>query len=274
MEPQDLFERLAQVIAPIPSAIVAYSGGVDSTLVMAVGHRLLGSRLLAVTAVSPSVGSREKALAVDVARQLGIPHRLVDTHEMDDPNYRMNSPNRCYFCKSELFGTLSAIREQEGFNAILDGYNRDDVGDFRPGAKAGDEHHVRSPLKEAGLGKEEIRSLARWLGLPNWDKPAAPCLASRIPYFQTVTVDGLRQVEVAENYLHDHGFPVVRVRHHQDLARIEVPPEDLPRLLAMGGEVQQALRAVGYRFVTVDLAGFQSGSLNRMLEVGGGARGI
>jgi uncharacterized protein len=271
MDPSTLYETLAAAIRPLESAVVAYSGGVDSTLVMAVCHRELSGRTLAVTAVSPSVGRREREAAVRIAASLGVPHRLVETHEIDNPLYRANAPNRCYFCKSELFTTLEAIREAEGFAVIVDGYNRDDVGDWRPGVKAGEEHHVVSPLKQAGLGKTEIRALARWLGLPNWDKPAAPCLASRIPYFTAVTVEGLRQVEAAEDALHDLGFPVVRVRHHRDLARIEVPLEDLPRLVALGPRVEAALQAVGYRYVTVDLGGFRSGSLNRVLEVNRGA---
>jgi uncharacterized protein len=271
MDPTRLYDALAAEIRPLESAVVAYSGGVDSTLVMAVCHRELRGRTLAVTAVSPSVSRRELEAAGRIAALLGVPHRLVDTHELDNPEYRANAPNRCYFCKSELFGTLETVRAAEGFRVIVDGYNRDDVGDWRPGVKAGEEHHVVSPLKRAGLGKAEIRELARWLGLPNWDKPAAPCLASRIPYFTAVTVEGLRQIEAAEDALHDLGFGVVRVRHHRDLARIEVPVEDLPRLVALGPRVEAALRAVGYRYVTVDLGGFRSGSLNRVLEVNGGA---
>ena len=246
---------------------MAFSGGVDSTLVLKVAYDVLGENALGVTAVSPSLPQAELEEAIRLARWIGAPHRLLETHEIEDPNYARNPANRCYYCKAELHDTLQELAAREGFAYILDGTNLDDLGDFRPGQQAARERGVRSPLREASLTKQDVRALARYLGLPNWDKPAMACLSSRIPYGTPVTVEALRRIERAEQGLRELGFRQLRVRHHNNLARIEVPPRDFPRLLEVRDEVVQRLKEAGYTYVTMDLAGFRSGSMNEMLGV-------
>lgn len=254
-----------QVIRRYPSAVVAYSGGVDSTMVAVAAFRALRERMLAVTGDSPSVARSELRGAALIAEQVGFPWMTVPTNELEDGRYQVNDGTRCYFCKSELYGVLDAIRNQRGLSVVMDGFNRDDLGDFRPGLRAGQEHQVVSPLKEAGLGKESVRRLARTWGLSNWDKPASPCLSSRIPYHTPVTVERLKQVEVAEDALHNVGFRQVRVRHHGLWASIEVPIEDLPLVLAQRQVVLGAIKQAGYHFVSLDLDGLKSGSLNTLI---------
>ncbi len=258
--------RMRSLIASLGRVIVAYSGGVDSSLVLKVAHDVLGNDALGVLSDSPSVPRSEVRAALEVARAIGARLRIIHTDELDDPNYAANPLNRCYFCKSHLHDALWEIARAEGYHAILDGTNADDVGDFRPGQEAARERGVRSPLLEAGITKAEVRALARMLGLPNWDKPAAACLSSRIPYGTPVTREVLRRVEAAEEALRDLGFRQLRVRHHDTVARIEVPPEEFERLLAYRDEVVQRVKSAGYVYVTLDLQGFRSGSSNEVLR--------
>jgi len=261
---EDLEARLAR----LGRAAIAFSGGVDSTFLLAVAVKVLGDRAVAFTAVSPSLHPEELAEARALADDLGATHCEVETREMEDSRYRENNPRRCYFCKTHLFTTVSEAAKERGIDVVLDGNNLDDTRDYRPGLEASREFGVRSPLIEVGLTKREIRSLAREQGLPVWDKPAMPCLASRIPYFSPVTVEKLDQIGRAEQLLRTMGFPVVRVRHHGEVARIEVEPGRIADLVApaVRERVEEALEALGFAFVTVDLSGYRSGKLNRVLD--------
>jgi len=239
---------------------VAYSGGVDSALVLAVAHEALGGRVLACLGVSPSLPEREKRDAVALAGRLRAPIRLVPTNEHLDPAYAENSPERCFHCKRNLYDRLEEILRAEGWGAILDGTHADDLGDDRPGRRAAQAHGVRSPLLQAGMGKRDIRALARHLGLEVWDKPAMACLASRVPHGTAVSPELLGRIERAEDALARLGFRQFRVRHHGEIARIELPIGDLPRAVEHRGEIVDAVRACGWRFVCLDLAGFRSGA--------------
>jgi uncharacterized protein len=247
--------------------VIAYSGGVDSTLLIAVAHEVLGGGVLAVTACSPTYPANEVAEAESLARQLGVRHILIETHELDDPSFIANDPQRCYYCKRGLLNQLKRIAIEEGLSWVVDGTNYDDLSDYRPGMRAVGECGVRSPLMEAGLTKAEIRRLARSRGLPNWDKPANPCLSSRIPYGTPITSELLERISRAEESLARLGLSQFRVRHHGDIARIEVSPDDMA-LLTTGRirlQVLGELAALGYRYITLDLAGYRQGSMNEVL---------
>lgn len=265
MTPEDKLQSLRRILAELGCVAVAYSGGVDSAFLLKVAHDELGERAIALTAVSPSLPKIEQQAAQDIARWIGARQVEIDTFETQDPYYLENAPDRCFFCKSEVYSRLFEYAQREGYAHIIDGTNADDAGDHRPGRQAARKHGVRSPLLEAGLTKDEIRGLSRQLGLPIWDKPAAACLSSRIPYGTRISLEILSQVEQAELTLRRLGFQQLRVRHHNETARIEVPAEQLGSLLERRLEILQALKELGYTYVTLDLEGFRSGSMNEAL---------
>lgn len=259
-------QRLQSLLAALPGAVIAYSGGVDSTLLLAVAARVLPGRVLAVTAASPTYPTGEVAAAVEVATSLGVPVRVIETDEITDPRFAANSRDRCYHCKKELFGRLLEISEERGGDPVLDGANADDLYDERPGMKAARDAGVRSPLIEAELTKEEVRALSRYLDLPTAEKPSLACLASRVPYGTPLNAKLLEQVDRAEQALRDLGFGQVRVRYHGPVARIEVEPHDIDEALAKREQIARRAREAGFVYVALDLDGYRSGSANEVIE--------
>ncbi len=245
--------------------LVAYSGGVDSTLLAFTAHAVLGPRCLSVLAISDTYPESEAAGARDIARELGFAVHQVETHELVDSQFRANTPDRCYHCKSELFGLLRTLAHARGLEHVADGSNVDDLVDHRPGRKAAEQYGVVSPLQTAGMTKDDIRQIARMLGLPNWDKPSMACLASRFPYGEPITEDGLRRVAEAEEALRVMGLVQFRVRAHGDVARVEVDPDEMEHAWTQRAEMAAALREVGFAFVAQDLEGYRTGSLNETL---------
>ncbi|GAB4133168.1 MAG: ATP-dependent sacrificial sulfur transferase LarE [Cyanobacteria bacterium J069] len=266
----DKLEQLRSLFAEMDRALIAYSGGIDSTLVAKVARDVLGDRALAITAESPSLLPEDLEDARVQAAEIGIAHEVVQTHEMDNPNYTANPVNRCYFCKSELHDTLKPLALERGYPYVVDGVNADDLQDYRPGIQAAKERGARSPLAEVGITKLEVRELSRLLGLPWWDKPAQPCLSSRFPYGEEITVGKLQRVGRAERYLRKLGLKTLRVRSEGDTARIELPAADIKTFIATLDlpTLVAEFQSYGFIYVTLDLEGFHSGKLNQVLGVG------
>ncbi len=262
-------KRLFEQLSRYQSLIVAYSGGVDSAYLAYASHQVLHDRVTAITAVSASYPRSHRAMAEQVAARVGFPHRFIETQELADPRYAENPTNRCYFCKSELFSLLEKLRADEGHEAVAYGINLDDTGDHRPGHLAAEEYRVRTPLLDAELGKQEIRELSRLAGLATADLPASACLSSRIPYGMEVTAEKLEQIDRAEDALRGLGYRQVRVRHHGDLARVELATDELPSALdpAAVRRISGALHDLGFRWVSLDLDGYRTGSLNEVIQI-------
>lgn len=260
-------QKLFEILRQMERTIIAFSGGVDSSYLAYVAHAALGRNALAITALSPSVPERQKQEALDFARRFGLNHRVIETGEVDKEEYRKNPPNRCYFCKTELYEKLQALALQLGIPWIADGTNLDDLGDYRPGRQAAAEYNVRSPLAEAGMTKQDIRQLSRRAGLPTWDRPASPCLSSRFAYGIEITREKLQVVERGEELLRALGFRQFRVRYHGELVRLEFAGNELLRALdpEMARTLAKEFKKLGFKYITLDLEGYRSGAMNEVL---------
>jgi pyridinium-3,5-biscarboxylic acid mononucleotide sulfurtransferase len=261
-------ERLREIFRELDSVIVAYSGGVDSSYVAYVANAELGPRAVCITGESASLPEYQRAEIESVVQKFGFQHEVIQTEELENPGYRANNPDRCFFCKDELYTKLESLARTRGIKNIVDGSTVDDIGDYRPGRRAASQHAVRSPLIEAGLTKSEVRELSRRATLPTWDKPASPCLSSRIAYGTTVTIERLGKVDRGEEILREYGFREFRVRHHDQLVRIEIAPAEMDRVLQrdLVAELARRFRELGFKYVTLDLEGFRSGSMNEVLD--------
>jgi uncharacterized protein len=268
---EEKLDHLKKTLCDMGAVLVAYSGGVDSTFLAVTAHEVLGKNSLAVFAASPVAPPMEKEEAEALAHNIGLRFKIIESSEMSNPDFVANPPERCYYCKRELFSELKPIAQAEGLKWIADGTNADDLSDFRPGRKASAEAGIRSPLLEAGLTKAEIRQLSHAQGLPTWDRPASPCLASRIPYGIPVTAETLNKIARGEQYLHSLGLRQLRLRHHGDIARIELDPEDMDKIIKpeIRQDIVKHLKALGYKYVTLDLTGYRIGSLNEVLNLAG-----
>jgi uncharacterized protein len=265
---QPKFDALVRELRGLQSIVVAFSGGIDSALILKAAVLAVGpERVLAVTGRSPSVPSAELTDVTRLAAEIGAAHEFLDTREFDNPRYLANPTNRCYFCKTELYSNLVAWARARRFAAVVSGVNADDLGDFRPGLKAADEHGIHAPLAACEITKAELREMAAALGLSIHDKPASPCLSSRVQYGEPITPEKLRRIDEAETFLRELGFRECRVRHHENLARIEVPVAELERFADAGlrGRIDARLREIGYQYVTLDLRGFRTGSMNEAI---------